>query len=259
MTACVVGYAYSTSGLTLKKVHPSTPGQVLRAFPLPAQGRSIWDWSRATYERHRRPPGARSLPGGVTLRKVSLGWPQHQSKVTKKSKKVAHTPFQEDSASSQPGTRPRGGRERRHLIPRQAAGPTSGSLPLPPSAPPPPASTKPSPRRGPGLQEAAGTRPDRARRPASRAAQAADRGRAQSSRPGRKGRACPHCLRGAGAGRCRPGPPPWHPSHPRRPGATHAAPPATPEVAAAGRERPGRPGRGGPRARRGVHTSSGRG
>lgn len=32
---------------------------------------------------------------------------------------------------------------------RRAAGPTSGSLPLPPSAPPPPARTKPSPRRGP--------------------------------------------------------------------------------------------------------------
>lgn len=31
---------------------------------------------------------------------------------------------------------------------RRAAGPTSGSLPLPPSAPPPPARTKPSPRRG---------------------------------------------------------------------------------------------------------------
>lgn len=54
-----------------------------------------------------------------------------------------------------------GGRERRHSIPRKAAGPTSGSLPRPPLAPPPPASTKPSPRRGPGLREATGTPRDR--------------------------------------------------------------------------------------------------
>lgn len=82
MTACVVRYAYSTSGFTLKMARPSTSGQVLRAFLLPTQGPSVWDWPRATSGEGptaSRRPG----PGGDTLRKVSLGWPRHQSKVTR--------------------------------------------------------------------------------------------------------------------------------------------------------------------------------
>lgn len=154
-------------------------------------------------------------PGGDTLRKVSLKWPQHRVKLP--NRKVARTHFQEDSASSQPGTRPRGGRERRHLIPSKAAGPTSGSLPLPPSAPPPPAKHKAVPE--------AGARPAGGRRtPLDRGPYPRDSGRA-----GRRSRAERTRLLALPPRRGKPGPaapsPPSPPGKarrdPRRP-ASHA-------------------------------------
>lgn len=117
-------------------------------------------------------PAARGLPfpGGDRLRQVSLGEPGHRGKATMGSDNVATAHLHEDAAGAQPWTGPSGGgRERRHRIPRKAAGPTSGSLPLPPSAPPPlPAQSRPE-GRGPACWEAAWTRLDSATRVSGRA------------------------------------------------------------------------------------------
>lgn len=99
MTACAVSYAYPTRRFTLRTV-PSAPGQVRRAFPLPPQGPSVWDGSRATSPgeapaalglQASRPcpaetPGGRSPWGGHTVRVKPPGkaerWPLRTSNRT---------------------------------------------------------------------------------------------------------------------------------------------------------------------------------
>lgn len=130
-----------------------------------------------------------------------------------------------------------------HRIPRKAAGPTSGSLALPPSAPPPSANTKPSRGRGPGLPGGRldATGPGLAPCDSGRAGRRSLRGQC-GSRTGRT-RFPARLPRRGKPGLAAPGPRRSILEPPGRPGATHAAP----SHARGGGLRRGAPGRAGPR------------
>lgn len=137
-------------------------------------------------------------PSRDTLRKVP--WGGHTTRVMLSEKaKRGPCALQEDAASSQPGAHPRGGgRECRTESPERPRDPPpapSRSRPRPHL--PQPAQSRPE-GGGQACREAAWTRPDRAWRPATLAAQAADPCEA-SAGPGREGRASPLAFPGAGS------------------------------------------------------------